>query len=64
MRFENKQYIFLAGDEGTYSIQEVKTGSSENGFVEIISGESLIGKKVVIKGTYNLLMTMKNKVEE
>ncbi len=64
VRFENKQYIFLAGDEGTYSIQEVKTGSSENGFVEIISGESLIGKKVVIKGTYNLLMTMKNKVEE
>lgn len=64
VRFENNQYIFLAGDEGTYAIQEVKTGSAENGFVEILAGETLIDKKIVMKGAYNLLMTMKNKVEE
>jgi len=64
VRFENNQYIFLSESETTFTIQEVKTGNSENGFIEIISGEKLIDKKVVMKGAYNLLMTMKNKVEE
>lgn len=64
VRFENNQYIFLSESESTFAIQEVKTGDSENGFIEIISGETLIDKNVVMKGAYNLLMTMKNKVEE
>lgn len=64
VRFENNQYIFLADKEGEYIIHEVKTGSSENGFVEIILGESLVDKMIVVKGAYNLLMAMKNKVEE
>jgi membrane fusion protein, heavy metal efflux system len=64
VRFENNQYIFLADKEGKYTIQEVKTGSTENGFVEIIGGDKLIDKSIVLKGAYNLLMTMKNKVEE
>ena len=64
VRFQNNQYIFLAEADKTYSIHEVKTGVLENGFIEIISGESLVDKMVVVKGAYNLLMTMKNKVEE
>jgi len=64
VRFENNQYIFLSEGEATFTIQEVKTGDSENGFIEIISGEKLLDKNVVMKGAYNLLMTMKNKVEE
>jgi cobalt-zinc-cadmium efflux system membrane fusion protein len=64
VRFQNNQYIFLAESDAAYSIQEVKTGVFENGFIEIVSGESLVDKKVVVKGAYNLLMTMKNKVEE
>jgi membrane fusion protein, heavy metal efflux system len=64
VRFENNQYIFLSESDATFTIQEVKTGNSENGFIEIISGEKLIDKNVVMKGAYNLLMTMKNKVEE
>lgn len=64
VRFENNQYIFLADKDGTYTIQEVKTGNTENGFIEIIGGDKLIDKSIVLKGAYNLLMTMKNKVEE
>lgn len=64
VRFENNQYIFLSETETKFTIQEVKTGDSENGFIEIISGADLVGKKIVVKGAYNLLMTMKNKVEE
>jgi membrane fusion protein, heavy metal efflux system len=64
VRFENNQYIFLAETETLYTIHEVKTGDSENRFIEIISGADLVDKKIVVKGAYNLLMTMKNKVEE
>jgi cobalt-zinc-cadmium efflux system membrane fusion protein len=64
VRFQNNQYIFLAERGMEFTIYEVKTGDSENGFSEIISGERLVDKKIVVKGAYNLLMTMKNKVEE
>lgn len=64
VRFQNNQYIFLAETDNTYSIHEVKTGVLENGFIEIVSGESLVDRMVVVKGAYHLLMTMKNKVEE
>jgi cobalt-zinc-cadmium efflux system membrane fusion protein len=64
VRYQNNLYVFLAVSEKEYTIQEVKTGDAENGYVEILSGESLINKPVVVKGAYNLLMAMKNKVEE
>jgi membrane fusion protein, heavy metal efflux system len=64
VRFQNNQYIFLSETETVFTIHEVKPGGSESGFTEIISGVDLIGKKIVVKGAYNLLMAMKNKVEE
>jgi len=64
VRFENNQYIFFSETETKFIIKEVHTGDSENGFTEIVSGEDLSNKKIVVKGAYNLLMTMKNKVEE
>ncbi len=64
VRFQNNQYIFLAETETIYTIHEVKTGDSENGFIEIVAGKNLVDKKIVVKGAYSLLMTMKNKVEE
>jgi cobalt-zinc-cadmium efflux system membrane fusion protein len=64
VRFENNQYVFFAETDTRFTIQEIKTGDVEKGFVEIISGVGLTDKKIVIKGAYNLLMAMKNKVEE
>jgi cobalt-zinc-cadmium efflux system membrane fusion protein len=64
VRFENNQYVFLAETDSRFTIQEIKTGDVEKGFVEIIFGAGLADKKIVIKGAYNLLMAMKNKVEE
>jgi cobalt-zinc-cadmium efflux system membrane fusion protein len=64
VRYQNNLYVFQALSEKEYTIHEVKTGDAENGYIEIISGESLINKPVVVKGAYNLLMAMKNKVEE
>lgn len=64
VRFENNQYVFISHDDNTYSLSEVKTGDSENGFTQIIGGEILVNKNVVIKGAYTLLMSLKNKAEE
>jgi membrane fusion protein, heavy metal efflux system len=64
VRFENSQYIFLTENDKNFTLLEVKTGDSENGFTEIIGGANLADKNIVLKGTYALLMTMKNKVEE
>ena len=64
VRFQNNQYIFLSETETKFTIHEIKTGDSENGYIELISGADWIDKKIVVKGAYNLLMTMKNKVDE
>ncbi|MEQ9414092.1 MAG: efflux RND transporter periplasmic adaptor subunit, partial [Cyclobacteriaceae bacterium] len=63
VRFENKQYIFIAENDQRFAIQDVETGDAENGFTEIRSGEKLVGKNIVVEGAYNLLMMMKNKEE-
>lgn len=64
VRFENNQYIFSAQSQSSYSLMEVKTGDSENGFTEIFTGETLVDKNIVINGAYSLLMSLKNKAEE
>ncbi len=64
VRFEDKQFVFVKEKESSYVITEVNTGATENGFIEINSPEALVNKEIVVKGAYNLLMKMKNKVEE
>ncbi len=64
VRYENKLYVFTKEGNNQFAIQEVKTGDSENGYTEIISGEQLANKDIVVAGAYNLLMMMKNKAED
>lgn len=62
--FEGKEYVFVTEKEKTYILMEVKTGSKENGFIEIVNGEKISQKSIVTKGAYTLLMKLKNKSEE
>ena len=64
VRYENNQYIFLSSAAAFFTMHEVKTGDSENGFVEIVDGETLVDKNIVMTGAYSLLMSLKNKSEE
>ena len=64
VRYQNNQYIFVTEKGTSYSLFEIKTGDSENGFTEIINGETLADKGIVVKGAYALLMSLKNKTEE
>ena len=60
VRFENKQYAFIAKGKNQFEMIEVKTGNTENGFTEIMIDDNLAKETFVFKGAYNLLMKMKN----
>jgi membrane fusion protein, heavy metal efflux system len=62
--FEGKQYGFIKNADKDYSMQLLETGTIDKGFVEILNAEKLASKDFVVKGTYSLLMSLKNKVEE
>jgi membrane fusion protein, heavy metal efflux system len=64
VRYENKQYVFVALDSNQFEMVEVKTGDSEKGYTAVSLPESLQDKAFVTKGAYWLLMKMKNKSEE
>ena len=62
--FEGKQYVFVANGSNTYKLVEVQLGRKERGFIEIVNSNELASERVVVKGSYNLLMAMKNSAEE
>ncbi len=64
VRFENKQFAFIAKGNNQFEMVEVLTGKSENGFTEIINVERIAAETFVLKGAYNLLMKMKNTSDE
>lgn len=64
VRFQNKQYVFLEITNLEFELLEVQIGNTENGLTEIRSVDQLSEKKFVVQGAYNLLMKMKNKVDE
>jgi len=61
--YEGKQYVFVSKSHNTYEMLEIKTGVSENGFIEM---PTLLNsnKVIVLKGAYPLLMALKNSSEE
>ena len=61
--FEGKDYIFIETKDKKYEMKEIKAGLKEVGHTEIINYQGLEGLKVVTKGSYTLLMKMKNKEE-
>ncbi|MBC7747827.1 MAG: efflux RND transporter periplasmic adaptor subunit [Methylotenera sp.] len=60
VNYENKNYIFIEKGKKLFEMREVTTGTSENEYVEIVSNENLKDVNIVIKGSYSLLMKMKN----
>ncbi len=61
---EGGNYVFIEMPEMEYQMVMVETGIKEDGFIEIRNPEILFGKRIVTKGTYTLLMALKNKSEE
>lgn len=66
VRFENKEFVFCRKENNIFEMVPVKTGSQENGYIEIITSgaDNLVNQQIVVKGAYSLLMKMKNTAEE
>ena len=64
--FENKKYVFVAKGKNDFEMMEVKTGNTNDGYIEIIPGNTAPFENIpfVTKGAYNLLMKIKNTTEE
>jgi len=65
VRYNNKQYIFIALPGNQYKMQEVQTGIAGEGLVSIINYNdiNMEQQKVVTKNAYTLLMKLKNTAE-
>lgn len=62
--FEGNSFVFLPLGSNRYQLTPVETGIKENGYLELTNAKALVGKDIVTKGAYTLLMTLKNKTEE
>jgi cobalt-zinc-cadmium efflux system membrane fusion protein len=64
LQYSNRKYVFVQIDSLHYSMREVQTGITENGYT-VVSGAGIApADQVVIKGSYTLLMMLKNKQED
>ncbi|MFA6150249.1 MAG: efflux RND transporter periplasmic adaptor subunit [Chitinophagaceae bacterium] len=64
VNFEGKHFVFIAKEKNIFELAEVNTGAKENEFIEIKNAAEFGNKRIVIKGAYTLLMSLKNKAEE
>ncbi|MGV3530024.1 MAG: efflux RND transporter periplasmic adaptor subunit [Flavisolibacter sp.] len=64
VRYEGRQYVFTPIEKNRFEMVEVQTGSTENGYVELIHPEKWAGKTLVTKGAYSLLSALKNEMED
>jgi cobalt-zinc-cadmium efflux system membrane fusion protein len=64
--YQGKQFVFVVRGDRQFEMREVKTGTTENGFTAIESGDALGMDKAVFvtKGAYTLLMKIKNTGED
>lgn len=66
VRFEGKQYVFLAKDKSNFEMKEVETGIVQNGKIELKEDAAVNWKeqKIAVKNAYSLLGKLKNKADE
>ena len=64
--YESKQYVFIVKGKNDFEMVEVKTGNTNDGYVEIIPSDTAAFQNMtfVTKGAYSLLMKMKNTSDE
>lgn len=62
--FEGKNYVFESLPSNKFQLQEVQVGRNTNDEIEVKNYTELLNKKIVNKGSYALLMALKNKAEE
>ena len=64
VNFEGKNYVFVVKNLNNFLLHEVKIGTNENEFIEVLNYSDFKQNKIVTKGAYTLLMKLKNKSDE
>lgn len=64
VNFGGSNYLFIESGPSQYTMLKAETGNSDVRFTEIKNATEFAGKKIVTKGAYTLLMSLKNKEEE
>ncbi|MFA5245491.1 MAG: efflux RND transporter periplasmic adaptor subunit [Pedobacter sp.] len=64
VNFEGKDYVFVKKSDKEFEMLPVETGVKENKFIEIVNNDKFTNHEIVTKGSYTLLMALKNKSEE
>ncbi|MFS0490022.1 efflux RND transporter periplasmic adaptor subunit [Leadbetterella byssophila] len=62
--FENKWYVFIEHQKGTYEMVEVEIGQQDATYTEIKNASRLQSYTIVNKGAYQLLMGLKNTADQ
>ena len=62
--FDNQQFVFVQTDSLQFVMKEVQPGISENGYTQVMNGVDILKDKIVTRGSYTLLMMLKNKADE
>jgi cobalt-zinc-cadmium efflux system membrane fusion protein len=63
--FEGKNYLFVnSNKKNTFELREAEIGNTENGWTQVLNSEIFQNHEIVVKGSYALLMAMKNKSDE
>jgi cobalt-zinc-cadmium efflux system membrane fusion protein len=63
--FEGQNYLFVKSNQkNTFEFREVEIGNTENGWTQVLNSEIFQNQQIVVKGSYGLLMALKNKSEE
>jgi cobalt-zinc-cadmium efflux system membrane fusion protein len=64
VNYHGRTYVFAVTANGKFSMQEVETGSLEDGFIEIRNASGRADEKFVVRNAYALLGAMKNTGED
>lgn len=63
--FEGQNYLFVkTNKKNTFELLEAEIGNTENGWSQVLNSEIFQTKHIVVKGSYGLLMALKNKADE
>lgn len=63
--FEGRNYLFVKSNlKNTFEFREAEIGNTENGWTQVLNSEIFENQQIVLKGSYGLLMALKNKSEE
>lgn len=64
VRWENRSFVFLEREPGSFEMVEIQPGMVTDGFQQITGAGIGEDSKIVVRNAYSLLMKMKNTEEE